>query len=216
MHSSPWERWRCWRKDGCQGLFVLECPNRLHGSQYNNEHSVPYNVNHLMSPTHCIIIDTNTSGQNAKLSNDNDGIYAGRAIMIGNKSRIIRRVHENRNCNNRDGLVRYEVKFSNHTYQHHQFMLIYATECGIGHTLYEYIFSNLRSTRARSNMTQKCVNPDERCDGDHCFHRLMLISNSIYFCIPMDHTTNQCLSVHRKKARDWNYTLAQREYVCGN
>ena len=136
--------------------------------------------------------------------------------MIGNKSRIIRRVHENRNCNDRDGLVRYEVRLSNHTYQHHQFMLIYATECGIGHTSYEYIFSNLRSTTARSNMTRECVNPDERCDGDHCFHRLMLISNSIYFCFPMDHTTNQCLSVSRKKARDWNYTLAQREYVCGN
>jgi hypothetical protein len=25
-HSSPWEHRRCWRKDGCQGLFVLECP----------------------------------------------------------------------------------------------------------------------------------------------------------------------------------------------
>jgi len=110
----------------------------------------------------------------------------------------------------------FEVKFSGHTYQHHQFMLIYATECGIGHTSYEYIFSNLRSTRARSNMTKECVNPDERCDGDHCFHRLMLISNSIYFCFPMDHTTNRSLSVHRKKARDWNYTLAQREYGCGN
>ena len=56
-------------------------------------------------------------------------------------------------------------------------------------------------------MTRDGVNPDEKCDGDHCFHRLMLISNSIYFCFPMDHTTNQCLSVHRKKARDWNYTL---------
>ena len=21
-----WERRQCWRKDGCQGLFVLECP----------------------------------------------------------------------------------------------------------------------------------------------------------------------------------------------
>ena len=42
------------------------CPgmsNRRHGSRNNNEHSVPYNVNHLMSPTHCIIIDTNASGQ---------------------------------------------------------------------------------------------------------------------------------------------------------
>ena len=136
--------------------------------------------------------------------------------MIGNKSRIIRRVYESQKCHNRTELVRYEVKFSGNTYQHHQFMLIYATECGIGHTPYEYIFSKFRSTVARLNMTRECVNPDEHCDGDHCFHRLMLISNSIYFCFPMDHKTNQCLSVSRKKARDWNYTLAQREYVCGN
>jgi hypothetical protein len=83
-------------KKGLMPRFI--CPgmsNNHHGSRYNNEHSVPYNVNHLMSPTHCIIIDTNASGQNTKLSNENDGIYAGRAIMIGNESRIICRVHEN-------------------------------------------------------------------------------------------------------------------------
>jgi hypothetical protein len=198
----------------CPGMY-----NRHHGSRNNNEHSVPYNAKHLMSPTHCIIIDTNSSGQNSqnrRLSNDNDGIYAGRAIMIGNERRIICRVHENRKCSKGDGLVRYDVDLDYRTYQHHQFMLIYATECGIGHTLHESIFSKLRSTTARSNMTQECVNPDERCDGDHCFDCLMLISNSIYFCFPMDHTTNQCLSIHRKKARDWSYTLTQREYVCGN
>jgi hypothetical protein len=140
-------------KKGWMSRFI--CPGMSkshHGSRNNNKHSVPYNANHLMSPTHCIIIDTNAAGQ-SHISNDNDGIYAGRAIMIGNESRIIHRVHENRNCNNRDGLVRYEVRLSNHTYQHHQFMLIYATECGIGHTLYEYIFSNLRSITARLNMT---------------------------------------------------------------
>jgi hypothetical protein len=63
-------------KKGWMSRFI--CPgmsNSHHGSRNNNEHSVPYNVNHLMSPTHCIIIDTNASGQNAKLSNDNDGIY---------------------------------------------------------------------------------------------------------------------------------------------
>jgi hypothetical protein len=210
-------------KKGWMSRFI--CPgqsNNHHGSWYNNEHSVPYNANILMSPTHCIIIDTNASGQNTKLSNDNDGIYAGRAIMIGNESRIIRRVYESQRCSkpddkhSRSELVRYEVKFSRNTYQHHQFMLIYATKCGIGHTSYEYIFSKLRSTRASSNMTEESVNPDERCDNDHCFHRLMLISNSIYFCFPMDHTTNLCLSVSRKKARDWNYTLAKSEYVCGN
>jgi len=57
------------------------------------------------------------------------------------------------------------VKLSDITYVHHQFMLIYATECGIGHASYEYIFSNLRSTTARSNTTQESVNSDERCDG---------------------------------------------------
>ena len=168
-----------------------------------------------MSPTHCIIIDTNAFGQNTKLSNNNDCIYAGRAIMIGNECRIIRRVYESQKCQSTE-LVRYDVDLDHRTYQHHQFMLINAIECGIGHTSYEYIFSKLRSTRARLNMTRECVNSDERCDGDHCFHRLMLISNSIYFCFPMDHTTNQCLSVHRKKARAWNYTLSQREYVRGN
>ena len=189
--------------------------NKHHGSRCNNEHSVPYNVNHLMSPTHCIIIDANAAGQ-SHISNDNDGIYAGRAIMIGNERRIIRRVYESRKGSDPSELVRYDVKLSDITYAHHQFMLIYTTKCGIGHTSYEYIFSNLRSTTARSNMTQECVKPDERCNGDHCFHRIMLISNSIYFCFPMDHTTIRCLLVHRKKARDWNYTLAQREYVCGN
>jgi len=209
-----------------ESMLRYICPgmsNRQHGSRNNNAHSIPHNENLLVSPTHSIvIIDTNAAGQ-SHLSNDNDGIYAGIAIGIGNELRIIHRVHENRVCSkpdatlkNRSELVRYEVQFSRHTYQHHQFKLIYATECGIGHTLYEYIFSKLRSTRARSNMTEESVNPDEQCDGDHCFHRLMLISNSIYFCFPMDHTTNQCLSVHRKKAKDWNYTLAQRDYVCGN
>ena len=183
------------------------CPgmsNRPHGGQKNNTHSVPYNVNILVSPTHCIIIDTNASCQNTNISNDNDGIYAGRAIS---ERRIIRRVHENRVCNKpndkhkRSELVRYDVNLSDHIYQHHQFMLIYATACVIGHTSYEYIFSKLRSTRARSNMTRECVNPDERCDGDHCFHRLMLIRNSIYFCFPMDHTTNKCLRYTERRQR---------------
>jgi hypothetical protein len=52
-------------KKGWMSRFI--CPgmsNSHHGSRYNNEHSVPYNANHLMSPTHCIIIDTNASGQN--------------------------------------------------------------------------------------------------------------------------------------------------------
>ncbi len=79
---------------GWMSRFI--CPgmsNYHHGSRYNNKHSIPYNVNILMSPTQCIIIDTNASGQNSKLFIDNDGIYTGRAIMIGNE--CSRRVHEN-------------------------------------------------------------------------------------------------------------------------
>jgi hypothetical protein len=183
------------------------CPgmsNRHHGGQKNNTHSVPYNANILVSPTHCIIIDTNASCQNTYISNNNDGIYAGRAIS---ERMIIRRVHENRVCNKPNDkhkcseLVRYDVNLPDHIYQHHQFMLIYATACVIGHTSYEYIFSKLRSTRARSNMTRECVNPDERCDGDHCFHRLILISNSIYFCFPMDHTTNKYLRYTERRQK---------------
>jgi hypothetical protein len=152
------------------------CPgmsNKNHGSRYNNEHSVPYNVNHLMSPTHCIIIDTNASGQNTKLSSDNYGIYAGIAIRIGNELRIIRRVYKCRKCDKpndkhkRSELVIYHINILDHAYAHHQFMLIYATACGIGKTSYEYIFSELHSTRARSNMTRDGVNPDKQCDGDH-------------------------------------------------
>ena len=62
------------------GMSRVICPgmsNRHHDGQKNNTHSVPYNGNHLVSPTHCIIIDTNTAGQSQYISNDNDGIYVG-------------------------------------------------------------------------------------------------------------------------------------------
>ena len=126
-----------------------------------------------MSPTHCIIIDTNASGQNTKLSSDNYGIYAGIAIRIGNELRIIRCVYKCQKCDKpndkhkRSELVIYHINILDHAYAHHQFMLIYATACGIGKTSYEYIFSELHSTRARSNMTRDGVNPDKQCDGDH-------------------------------------------------
>jgi hypothetical protein len=44
----------------------------------------------------------------------------------------------------------------------------------------------------------------------------MLISNSIYFCFAMDHSSNRCNSVHRQAAKDWNYALTLREYHNGN
>jgi hypothetical protein len=107
------------------GMSRVICPgmsNRHHDGQKNNTHSVPYNVNHLVSPTHCIIIDTNTAGQ-SHISNDNDGIYVGITIKIGNELRIIHRVHENRVCSKPDDkqkycseLVRYEIRIIDHTY----------------------------------------------------------------------------------------------------
>jgi hypothetical protein len=45
---------------------------------------------------------------------------------------------------------------------------------------------------------------------------LMMISNSIYFCFPVDHTTNRICVNHRTNANDWNYTLTVRKYVNGN
>jgi len=67
-------------KNALMSRFI--CPgqsNNHHGSRNNNEHSVPYNEDLLVSPTHCIIIDTNAAGQNSKsYYNDNDGTPAGR------------------------------------------------------------------------------------------------------------------------------------------
>ena len=160
-----------------ESMLRYICPGmskKCHGSQKSNTHSVPYDVNLLVSPTDCFIIDSKVSGKTKHLSNDNDGIYAGRMIRIGNERRIIRRVYEQRRCSKPDDqqktrseLVKYEIRIRDRIYQHHQFMLIYATACGIGKTSYEYIFSELHSTRARSNMTRDGVNPDKQCDGDH-------------------------------------------------
>ncbi len=68
-----------------------------------NMNSIPYNANYLMSPTHCIIIDTNADGR-SHISNDNDRIYAG------NERRIIRRVCESLKGSDPSELVKYDVK----------------------------------------------------------------------------------------------------------
>jgi hypothetical protein len=55
-------------KEKSMSRFI--CPgmsNRYHVSQKSNTHPVPYNENLLMSPTHCIIIVMNSSGQNSKI-----------------------------------------------------------------------------------------------------------------------------------------------------
>ena len=200
------------------------CPGaaiRNRGDRYDNESSIPFDQYLLVSPTRSLVFNTNAWGQSNKLDDDT---YGARMIVVGGKSRLFRRLHENRKCSKpcdeykfRSELVRYDLMLPEHgTIQQHQFNLIYATACGIGTESLEYIYAKLRTKSASSNMAEKCVNPEDRCDGDHCFHRLMMISNSIYFCFPVDHSTNQCCSYHRMNANDWCYTLTVRKYVNGN
>ena len=199
----------------CQGMST-----RHYGDRNNNNHPIPFDGSLIISPTHTIMLYTNAGGQNSDSIDDDDNIYAGRTIAIDGKDRIIRRVHENLICKKPDAntseLVGYEIRLDRHTFAHHRYLLIYAAACGIGTNSLEYILKELRSTAANANMERDKVNPDEQCDGDHCFHRLMWISNSIYFCLLMDHTSNMCNSINRIKAGDWNYTLTLREYFGGN
>ena len=199
------------------------CPGaaiRNRGDRYDNEDHVEFDPYLLVSFTRSIVFNTNAHGQ----STCDDDTYGARTIVVGGESRLFRRMHENRGCNKpcdkykaRGELVRYQLDLPGHgTIQQHQFNLIYATACGIGTESLEYIYAKLRSKEVSSNMAETCVNPEDRCDGDHCFHRLMMISNSIYFCFPVDHSTNQCCSYHRMNANDWCYTLTLREYVNGN
>jgi hypothetical protein len=199
------------------------CPGaaiRNRGDRYDNVDSIPFDQYLLVSPTRSVVFNTNACGQ----FNCVDDTNGARTIVVDGKYRLFRRMHESRACElpsanypDRSELIRYDLQLPEHgTIQHHQFNLIYATACGIGIESFEYIYAKLRSEEASSNMAETCVNPEDRCDGDHCFHRLMMISNSIYFCFPVDHTTNQCCSYHRKNANDWCYTLTVRMYVNGN
>jgi hypothetical protein len=199
------------------------CPGaaiRNRGDRYDNEDHVVFDPYLLVSFTRSIVFNTNAHGQ----FNCVDDTYGARTIEVDGKLRLFRRMHENRACEvpsekypNRNELVRYQLELPGHgTIQQHQYNLIYATACGIGTESLEYIYAKLRSEEALSNMAEACVNPEDRCDGDHCFHRLMMISNSIYFCFPVDHSTNKCCSYHRMNANDWCYTLTLREYVNGN
>ena len=200
----------------CPGVAI-----RDRGDRYDNKDSIPFDPDLLVSTTRSLVFHTNAHGQNAKLDDDT---YGARTIEVGGMSRLFRRLYLNRVCSKpcekykyQKGLVRYDLQLPGHgTIQHHQFNLIYAKACRTGTESFEYIYVELRSKEAKSSMANKCVNPEDRCDGDHFFHRLMMISNSIYFCFPVDHSTNQCCSNHRKNANDWNYTLTVRKYVNGN
>jgi hypothetical protein len=200
------------------------CPGaaiRNNGNRHDNKHSIVFDPYLLVSPTRSMAFNTKAPGQNSKLD---DPIYGARTMKIGDESRLFRRLHENLACNkpcekydHRAEMIRYELQLPEHgTIQQHQFNLIYAKACGIGTESLEYLYKDLRSKATQSSMADKCVHPEDKCDGDHCFHRLMMISNSIYFCFPVDHTTNQICATHRKNAKDWNYTLTVRKYVGGN
>ena len=199
----------------CRGMS-----NRHHGGRDNNEHYIKFDPYLLVSTTRSLVINTNAHGQLKCV----DDTYGARTIVVGGESRLFRRLHENQKCSkpcekykSHSELVRYDLELpGNGTIQHHQFNLIYAKACGIGCESFEHIYVKQRTKNGSSSMTEKCVNPEDKCDGDHCFHRLMMISNSIYFCFPVDHTTNQCCSYHRMNASDWNYTLTVRKYVNGN
>jgi len=198
------------------------CPGmatRLYGDRHDNNHNIDFGKYLLISLSQGINVNTNVCGQNKRLTHtDDDGIYGGKLISIGGKDRIICRVYEyccvpkpSEKCPKRGELVQYSIFIDNHTFKHHRYLLIYATARGIGTESLEYILEKLRSTMAAGNMERDRVNLEERCDCDHCFHRLMLISNSIYFCFLMDHTSNRC-----QNAKDWNYTLTLRKYFGGN
>ena len=205
------------------------CPGaaiRNNGNRHDNEASIPFNPYLLVSSTRSLVFDTNAHGQHAT-GKCGDATYGARTIKIGDESRLFRRLHENQACNKpcekytrRSELIRYDLKLPEHgtcrTIQQHQFNLIYANEFGIGTESLEDLYADLRSEAAQSSMADKCVHPEDRCDGDHCFHRLMMISNSIYFCFPVDHSTNRICGTHRMNVNDWNYTLTVRKYVGGH
>ena len=113
-------------------------------------------MNKIVSHSHCIVMDMDAIGQNTNITNDDDDIYAARSTEIkDNEQRIFCRMHENCACHkpddkypHRSELVRFELKLdcNCNTIQHHQYLLIHATTCGIGTTSYEDIFSKFRST----------------------------------------------------------------------
>ena len=144
--------------------------------------------------THCIAYHTRCKGcaNNGKLSGNNLGHYSFKTITINGKDRLARHIYENcRVLNSRDGnLVQYHLHIDNKIITQHRYNIIYAAACWTEVTSFEHILKRLRAKKPVSNMIRNGVNPDDRGDGDHSLHRLMMISNSVYFYSPVDHTTN--------------------------
>jgi hypothetical protein len=162
-----------------------------HGDQHNNNHPIPFNGNLLISFTHFIIIDTHAPGQNTKLSNNDDGFYAGWMIWNSGEQRIICRVYKHcGNCSKPSvkypkcsKLVQYNICLDGYKFQHHRYMLIYNVASGIRTDLHEDILKKLRSTKAKETMARDGVNPDEQCnwlppDADQQHHQLLLCNGS--------------------------------------
>ena len=135
-----------------------------------------------------------TKGQgNGNISSDNDGYYATRTLTINGEEKLIHHLHKC--CTWVRELVGYEIYINGKTYPHHQktyahlhYLLIYAAGYRIETGSYEHILNKLHSKNAKDNMIRDETNTAEHSNGDHSFHRLVMISNSVYFCIPIDHT----------------------------
>ena len=122
------------------------------------DHPFQFNKNLLVSATHGIVINTHTKHQgNGKISYDQDGGYAARALSINEDVRLVKCICES--CIYLNRLVQYSL------HVHHYFLLH-----AVGVTSHEDILEKLRSEEAKSNMTRDgVVSTEDHCDGNHSF-----------------------------------------------
>lgn len=93
----------------------------------------------------------------------------------------------------------------------HQLNLLYAAACGIGNTSYNHILSKVHGECDMGD-----IDINKWTDGDHSLHRLMMCSNSVYWCYHMDHKLNTICAKVCLKAKDWCHAFIKREYNGGN
>ena len=147
---------------------------------------------------HCITYHTCCNGHANNTINDGEDM----PVWCINKNWCILKKYEGGN------LVQYDVAIEGKTIDQHHYNLMYAATWRIGVTSFEHIIKKLCAKKSVSNMIQDGVSPYDRCNGNHSFHRLMMISNSVCFCFSVDHTANSCNSRTCIAANDWNLTLS--------
>ena len=146
----------------------------------------------------CITYHTCCNGHANNTINDGEDM----PVWCINKNWCILKKYEGGN------LVQYDVAIEGKTIDQHHYNLMYAATWRIGVTSFEHIIKKLCAKKSVSNMIQDGVSPYDRCNGNHSFHRLMMISNSVCFCFSVDHTANSCNSRTCIAANDWNLTLS--------